>query len=251
MGKPTRPAGETSGGNEYCARARHTNKERGGEKERRTGPRRAWIYADVGWEREAPGATESERTKGQGRGSRERLREKTRKREGEANDATVRARMTEGTTLEGATRTSDSARATVRESEVAGGEGWPITCVGEQGGATGTEARRMRGGRGNARLCPDNPSSSLSRRRPFYFRLARATSRPFPRPFEGLALSFFHRFVPLDRAIEGVRSLPLYCRRDAPASLADHGRVRTIQGPAGARCYSFRGAQYLGDRQCK
>lgn len=64
--------------------------------------------------------------------------------------------------------------------------GWPITCVGWQGDATGTEARRMRGGRGNARSCPDNPSPSLSRRCPDYLRLARPTSRPFPRPFEGL-----------------------------------------------------------------
>lgn len=203
---------------------------------------------------------ESERTKRQGRGNRdsERKREgqrerETRECEKEANDATVRARMTEGTTLEGATRTNNTARAAIPESEVADGEGWPITCVGEQRDATGTEAQRMRDGRGNARLCPDNPSASLSRRCPFYFRLARSTSRPFPRPFEGLDLSFFHRVVPLvlALAIEGVRSLPLYRCRDAPASLADHGRVRTIQGPAGARCYSFRGAQYLGDRQCK
>lgn len=57
--------------------------------------------------------------------------------------------------------------------------GWPITCVGWQGDATGTETRRMRGGRGNARSCPDNPSSSLSRRCPDYLRLARSTSRPF------------------------------------------------------------------------
>lgn len=79
--------------------------------------------------------------------------------------------------------------------------GWPITCVGWQGDATGTEARRMRGGRGNARSCPDNPSSSLSRRCPDYLRLARSTSRPFPRPFEGFEPSFFHRFVPLVLAL--------------------------------------------------
>lgn len=75
--------------------------------------------------------------------------------------------------------------------------GWPITCVGWQGDATGTEARRMRGGRGNARSCPDNPSSSLSRRCPDYLRLARSTSRPF----EGFEPSFFHRFVPLVLAL--------------------------------------------------
>lgn len=79
--------------------------------------------------------------------------------------------------------------------------GWPITCVGWQGDATGTEARRMRGGRGNARSCPDNPSSSLSRRCPDRLRLARSASRPFPRPFEGFEPSFFHRFVPLVLAL--------------------------------------------------
>lgn len=41
----------------------------------------------------------------------------------EVNDATVRARMTEGTALRGATRTDNAARAVVRESEVAGGGG--------------------------------------------------------------------------------------------------------------------------------
>lgn len=94
--------------------------------------------------------------------------------------------------------------------------GWPITCVGWQGDATGTEARRMRGGRGNARSCPDNPSSSLSRRCPDCLRLARSASRPFPRPFEGLRAFLLPPLCPSRsrsrsraRSIEGVRALSL------------------------------------------
>lgn len=94
--------------------------------------------------------------------------------------------------------------------------GWPITCVGWQGDATGTEARRMRGGRGNARSCPDNPSSSLSRRCPDRHRLARSASRPFPRPFEGLRAFLLPPLCPSRsrsrsraRSIEGVRALSL------------------------------------------
>lgn len=125
-------------------------------------------------------------------------------------------------------------------------------CRGAEGRDAGTEARRACatgvGTRAYAQTIPRPLSRAVV---PSIFvsldpRVARSM---------GLALSFFHRFAPLvlalALAIEGVRILPLYRCRDAPASLADHGRVRTIQGPAGARCYSFRGAQYLGDRQCK
>lgn len=214
------------------------------------------------------GGMESERTSGQGErgvatekrspGENERDRE-TGECDEEVNDATVRARMTEGTTLQGSDE--DGQRRSRRGTSERSGRrrGWPITCVGWQGDATGTEARRMRGGRGNARSCPDNPSSSLSRRCPDRPRLARSASRPFPRPFVGLRAFLLPPLCPSRsrsrsraRSIEGVRALSLSQRRgDAPASLADHGRVRTIQGPAGARSYSFRGAQYLGDRQCK
>lgn len=94
--------------------------------------------------------------------------------------------------------------------------GWPITCVGWQGDATGTEARRMRGGRGNARSCPDNPSSSLSRRCPDRLRLARFHEPPVPSPVRGLRAFLLPPLCPSRsrsrsraRSIEGVRALSL------------------------------------------
>lgn len=132
--------------------------------------------------------------------------------------------MTEGTTLQGASDEDGQRRSRRGTRERSGRRrGWPITCVGWQGDATGTEARRMRGGRGNARSCPDNPPSSLSRRCPDRSRLARSASRPFPRPFDGLRAFLLPPLCPSRsrsrsraRSIEGVRSLPLQRRGDAP-----------------------------------
>lgn len=96
--------------------------------------------------------------------------------------------------------------------------GWPITCVGWQGDATGTEARRMRGGRGNARSCPDNPSSSLSRRCPDRLPSRSLHESPVPSPIRGLRAFLLPPLCPSRsrsrsrsraRSIEGVRALSL------------------------------------------
>lgn len=118
---------------------------------------------------------ESERTEGQGERGVATEKRSPRENEGDRRDGRVRRG---GERRDGAGpydrrnhspgSDEDGQRRSRRGTRERSGRrrGWPITCVGWQGDATGTEARRMRGGRGNARSCPDNPSSSLSRRCP-------------------------------------------------------------------------------------
>lgn len=168
------------------------------------------------------GGTENERTKGAGneqgsRGDSERKREGSRgkrgrrAREREANDATVRGAHYDRRDRSRGSRSDEdgqrrSRRSRVRESEVAA-----YLCRGTR---RGPKPRRMRGGRGNARLCPDKPSSvlflTLSLARALLPLLSTSRSIRASRPFEGQDLSFSHRSAPslsLARTAEGVRSL--------------------------------------------
>lgn len=101
--------------------------------------------------------------------------------------------------------------------------------------------------------CPDNPSPSRSRvHRTRCHPLSVFRSRR-DSPDSSLPSSTACRSPSLARASGSALESPasLAVGTYPTTRIADHGRARTTQGPAGARCCSSRGAQYLGDRQCK
>lgn len=154
--------------------------------------------------------------------------------EEEANDAMVRAfRATEGA----APRASDEDDERAKRRR----RGTDYLAKGHEG----PQVRSMRGGRGNGRSCPDNPSRRLSlslflaSSDPLAtFSLAPRLARSPPRSF---LLPFPLRPVPLPRnspSFSFTRSFTLGSARLARSfplrgRIADHGRARTTQGPAG------------------
>lgn len=141
-----------------------------------------------GRERAGEQRRDSERKREGSRGKRgRRARERGERRDGARGPPRQEGPLSREPERRGRT-TPPLAPLSVRESEVAA-----YLCRGTR---RGPKPRRMRGGRGNARLCPDKPSSalflslSLSRARscPFYLRLARSErvarsrARIFPSP---------------------------------------------------------------------
>lgn len=153
---------------------------------------------------------------------------------------------------------SPRARVSVRESEKVDGGGVPITGEGRHDGDQSPAHARRAWERALMPRQSPGPSPSLS----FSFRAAASVSLA-PRLPPARALSFLQRSPSLSLPLS--LSLARSRRGSAPRSLIPlapsprcgdaPGRgsptERAIQGPSGARCYSFRGAQYLGDRQCK
>ena len=215
--------GETSGGNEYCSRTRSVWRERTWRRER-TADVRTWIYADVWRERE----TENDRGK-----KRAAERERESRRERATWEKEVRGRRR---------RERESGMASIhwKERGVEVQEN-RLLAEGAEGSTRGQDTRRMRGGRGNARSRSDSvPSFSFA---------------PFAQPFSAflpscflprvppLLLSSFHarvaRVLSLHSPIRLSLSLSLSPCPIAGvwARIPDHGRARTIQGPAGMELF--------------
>lgn len=148
----------------------------------------------------------------------------------EVNDATVRARMTEGTTLRGATRTDNAARAVVRESAK-----WPAEGVADY-------LCRVAGGR-------DGDRSPAHARRAWERALMPRQSlvlslAPLPRPLPTVSLaprvarslarsrgfepSFFHRFVPLVLALAPAPALSKGSALSLSNAVGTHRRAPPI-----------------------
>lgn len=252
----SRSVGETSGGNEYCARARRAEKERAPERKSDGRVRRALESMRMsGGSEKRTIVRNRERGKlrrggreRQGRDSRREVREResngergnTSARGGrgerhereEADDAMVRAfRATEGA----APRASDEDDERAKRRR----RGTDYLAKGHEG----PQVRSMRGGRGNGRSCPDNPSPSLflTSTNPLAAfslapRLARSPPRSFllPLPLRPPSPPSHPSFF----SFSFTRSFTLGSARFARSSplrgrIADHGRARTTQGPAG------------------
>lgn len=175
--------------------------------------------------------------------------------EEEASDAMVRAyRATEGATP--CASDEDAERAKRRR------RGTDYLAKGHEG----PQVRSMRGGRGNGRSCPDNPLpslflASLDPLAAFSLapRLARSPARSFLLPFPLRTLCLFLSFSLAPYSFTHSLSLtrsrwsPLGSRPFVPFA-GTHRRSRPSahnSRPCGHVAYPRRGAQYLGDRQCK
>lgn len=175
--------------------------------------------------------------------------------EEEASDAMVRAyRATEGATP--CASDEDAERAKRRR------RGTDYLAKGHEG----PQVRSMRGGRGNGRSCPDNPLpslflASLDPLAAFSLapRLARSPARSFLLPFPLRTLCLFLSFslapysFTLSLSLTRSRWSPLGSRPFVPFA-GTHRRSRPSahnSRPCGHVAYPRRGAQYLGDRQCK
>lgn len=131
-----------------------------------------------------------------------------------------------------------------------------LLAEGAEGSTRGQDTRRMRGGRGNARSRSDSvPSFSFV---PF----AQPFSAFFPSCFlprvPPLLLSSFHARIAPALSLSGPNSsLPLSLFLSPRVPLLASGRGSPITAERArskaprAWSYSFRGAQYLGDRRCK
>lgn len=233
---------ETSGGNEYCARTRtraRARRARRRKKEQRTGPLESMRM--LRREREETPQEKRRRrgTKGQKAGG-ERSRD--RKRE------TARVRVT------GAAPSNESDEDgrmflpflySMRESEkVEDGGGVPITSEGGHDGDRGPEPSRAHALRAWERAL-----------------MPRAQTIPCPlfrarRSFSLLSVSLAPRLASA-RALSSI--LYPFCSLPKGSATYHAAFVLLLSSRCGdarskaprARCYSFRGAQYLGDRQCK
>lgn len=173
----------------------------------------------------------------------------------EANDAMVRAYgATEGATLHASDE--DAGRAKRRRRR-----GTDYLAKGHEG----PQVRSMRGGRGNGRSCPDNPSPSLflaSSDPLAAFSLAPRLARsilPFSIPpscplFLSFSLSLFLSHTLPFYSFSFAHSFTLGSAlgsRPLVPSAGTHRRSRPSAHnprPRGHVAYSRRGAQYLGDR---